>query len=834
MPNYRVTLPNGKAVVIRDAPDPNTAQREAQGWYERNSGARDPWKQLLGGVGDTVGPTLDALKRATLLNPGDLLNDVANQADYLAYPLGVALGMTPPKYTTARNGQRRLVMPPPPVPSFLQPGPVTNAMRDLGPPQPQGATARLARRVGQFLPGIALGNPEVGILPNAFRTVVAPALASDAASEAVRAAGGNQTAQDVAGVLGGVGGGLATGLRVTAPTLAKEPLPDTLSLTEAKGLTKFARKVPIDVQEAQQQAANMRGAGIDPTLIDVTGDPGQGMVRALTSRMIPARNLVQQFYDARAANLGGRLQNQAENVRPQGAITTPDVPGMIQATGEAIGPRNGPQMVHEALNNARDQAADQVAAAYKKARQFGPEQAMIPQAQKPIIAANLREALRDYNPKNVQPVTNELADFDDKSTLNARDLFDLRTRFTRLTQSNDPVTASAARAAVRAVDGEVDRVEPMMTGDNGAVQAWRDAIAARRQFGQTFEGNDLIDTLTGRVNRGGGLTYQTAPENASRAILGPSGMSFAGRPNLARDLSRISDILGPDSPAIQGLQREAFERVVDSATSDNGRINPDKLRAALDRVGPEGDVLFPTYHRAAINEIADTLSRPNGLDVGADVLNADPNQFAITMGGLDDAARLNAQHAGVNALRLKAGGRIGNQPGFAQQVSLGNNVGDNLSTLFGRDAAENLRTRFGLERQAYLNAKNAAPRVGSESMLNASDQGAANAENAMELANMAFRAKATGGASIPFEALRLWLKTRGVNDQEADAIARMSVDPTRTDDAMQAIAALKAPRQFTAPQFNYQPWWDTSLVPVSVSVGALPGQLATPAAPAQQ
>ena len=86
-----------------------------------------------------------------------------------------------------------------------------------------------------------------------------------------------------------------------------------------------------------------------------------------------------------------------------------------------------------------------------------------------------------------------------------REVFELRRKLSSLTQAADRVVGSAAGAAVRSIDDymRVALKNDLILGDPKAVDAWRQAIKSRSDFGKLFEGNDLIESLTERASRGG-------------------------------------------------------------------------------------------------------------------------------------------------------------------------------------------------------------------------------------------------------------------------------------------------------------------------------------------
>jgi hypothetical protein len=111
-----------------------------------------------------------------------------------------------------------------------------------------------------------------------------------------------------------------------------------------------------------------------------------------------------------------------------------------------------------------------------------------------------------------------------------------------------------------------------------------DAIGKRAAMGKLFEGDDLIEALTERVQRGGGSTLKVDPEEATNYILGRSALGFLGKRNLGRDLKRLQGVLGKDSDEWNALRSEAFMRI-----GARRRGRPEARRAAVLRPElPEG------------------------------------------------------------------------------------------------------------------------------------------------------------------------------------------------------------------------------------------------------
>lgn len=122
----------------------------------------------------------------------------------------------------------------------------------------------------------------------------------------------------------------------------------------------------------------------------------------------------------------------------------------------------------------------------------------------------------------------------------------------------------AARAAKSIIDGHLDDIvtQGLLRGDDAAIDAWRNAIAANREFAGRFKGSDIIEKLTTMDYRSGTRQLAVPADQATNAIFGASKLFGGG--NTARDLARLRDVLGPQSAEWQALRQEAVMRLFQS------------------------------------------------------------------------------------------------------------------------------------------------------------------------------------------------------------------------------------------------------------------------------
>lgn len=281
---------------------------------------------------------------------------------------------------------------------------------------------------------------------------------------------------------------------------------------------------------------------------------------------------------------------------------------------QGLEPGEGAANTSNLLNEARDRAKAGVDAAYDAAR-AAPAADLTPEGAQSIVSAT-RLGLKDFDLRNVPKVAREVQNIEDalkprppaapgalpgvatkggegldiskfspeaqakilSSTQGAsppsgitpsgnaiRDLFDARARLSQLAKTYPPTpTSAAARRVIDQLDLGVDSAvkADLFRGDTAGVEAWKNAIASRRAFGRLFEGNDLIDTLTDRVDRGGERgTLRVPADQAANYILGREGLTGLGNMNSARDLARLGDVMGRGSDAWLGLKGDIVQRL---------------------------------------------------------------------------------------------------------------------------------------------------------------------------------------------------------------------------------------------------------------------------------
>lgn len=528
-----------------------------------------------------------------------------------------------------------------------------------------------------------------------------------------------------------------------------------------------------------------------PALLDVASKLPSGgqytisLLRGAALKAGPARGAAMKYSDEQEGALLDRAINRTGQLTPD-TRTVPEVESGIQQriTQATQAPDfqqgQGGAAVSDAVRSRAEQARQAVSQAYSTARNSGP--AHLAMSEKPTIAANLREAIADFHP-TAAPSTNAiLRDFDNLGTLTLDDLQAVRTRASNLRAGPPTPESVAAGNLVRAVDAQIDDVAQRgaLTGDPEAVDNWRKAIAARREFGRQFEGDDIISTLAEQTRRGGGVTNALSPEDASNALLGRNGV--APRQDANRDLARLRDMLGADSPEWLALQREASGRLqgLDAGTERFGhaaqkfqRQNPELSRTLI----PEED-----FQRIAQSqqEVLGAQGDQRALGLGQEIASSAPDRFAANL----DTSRLDlSQLGGARQLQDQIGRMKGGAVGGLNTLSTAPNLKRNLTSLYGDEEADLYQEALKNEVSRVSNARSIDPNYNSRTAMNLEDAGSQPLQRP-SLTNLITGAidKIRRGATL--------------TDEEREIIIRLG-----TQQADPQLLRQPAPRQAISPAF---------------------------------
>lgn len=419
---------------------------------------------------------------------------------------------------------------------------------------------------------------------------------------------------------------------------------------------------------ADEMARLSQGQNLPVPVSQTAGElsliPSDQMAETLLSKTgSPRAQAVMQDFDA------GRREALAANV--------PAIEARI--AGQARQPGQGASMAQERLVEMKGAAKKDVDAAYNAARAVG-EDAMLAES------ASFRDAMldtvrKDYDLAGVPRVAKEIESFGQNGVPTVRELFDARTRLTNLTNASDQVEAGAARSAKTVLDAQIKNAldNDLFLGNPDAVQAWKTAIGKRADMGKLFEGDDLIERLTETARHGEGSALKVAPEDAANYIMGRSALGVVGKKNLTRDLTRLRDVLGPDSSEWNAIRADVFSQVAKSArgsvdqtgeTAFSGQKLANAWRTFKEDAPQVANLMFTAEERSLIDDFAEVAVRtttkvPGGANysgsglVVKELVNKAKQNFWTMLGTGAGAAIGGTQHAGAAAGGAMAGAATG-------------------------------------------------------------------------------------------------------------------------------------------------------------------------------
>lgn len=347
----------------------------------------------------------------------------------------------------------------------------------------------------------------------------------------------------------------------------------------------------------------------------------------------------QQMFESQAAkgvygDLAGdtmRGSNEAQQAALRGNVDA--IRGQLGPSGGAPGVEQlgqGVQRAQSALSGFERQAKTAVNNLYTRARDangqasilgrnvaegvFGIKQSLDQQGLSSRVAGRVHGIIDDVA-RGMQSVGQQIGK---EPRIQINNLFDIRRELSALGGSSDAMEAKAAQVAKRSLDSWLSRAvdDSLIEGDPAVIGLWRDAIRARRQYGQVFQGGDLVESLTARVP-GQANQLKLDANGAVNVIFGRSEVGWTTRSGLARDLTKLRQVLGPDSPEWRNLREEAFlrmSRAGEGVSTPTGRdFSGAKFAKAWEDAqakSPEViQTLFDRRERALISQFAQVARR---------------------------------------------------------------------------------------------------------------------------------------------------------------------------------------------------------------------------------
>ena len=440
-------------------------------------------------------------------------------------------------------------------------------------------------------------------------------------------------AEPLAGV-GGIVEGISEFVRGGDPSQAAADRVDAI----ANALTFQPRS------DAGQQIQNLAGRAIEPIVrgteefvgeqvIDPNEELGKGPGSpALAAGSVAGLQFIPALFGLRGtgAQLANRrAANQAFEEGAESINLDVDQPVDIQgaqiieeadrlAGGQTVRGQNL-EFISEAVGNAREIARQETSRLYDDARST---QAGININQAREFESLARRSLADFDTETmpiVQRRLQEIADINelpDNSIIQLNAIAQWRQRINR----NQPASTDRAQiAALGVLKGQLDEFldaqfnADMITGNPAAIDKWRVANEAYKEFKDTFDANKVVRQLAENAAN---------PEELRNWILGAS--SVGAKKEAGDVVSRIKNIVGEDSGAFSAIRQEVLFDIMEPLFREQPSIRSYRNNYnRFVRNNPTlADELFPDSREALDNlsnfSQAIKRSAPDGLDINFD------------------------------------------------------------------------------------------------------------------------------------------------------------------------------------------------------------------------
>ena len=262
---------------------------------------------------------------------------------------------------------------------------------------------------------------------------------------------------------------------------------------------------------------------------------------------------------------------------------------------------------------------------------------------------------------------------------------------------------------------------------------------------------------------------------------------------------------------------DRISRVLLSKAEAAQRANDPDLATTLGMFGRElrnpAREASPGYGVALDQWAADSRLK-DAADVGGDFLNRSTDEFTAAVSPMTPEELALARATGRRALEARAGESIGGAPGLARTVALTPEQQARNAALLGPQDANALQNSLYLESMAVRNANDIAPRIGPQSANRLMDS---QAVGAVEQGAGAVADAAMGNTMGLARRTWTWFKTRGIDDKEAEALARAAIDPAQLDGVLTYLEQRYGPQ---AAQEFLTFRREAAIAPVALATGA--------------
>lgn len=272
----------------------------------------------------------------------------------------------------------------------------------------------------------------------------------------------------------------------------------------------------------------------------------------------------------------------------------------------------------------------------------------------------------------------------------------------------------------------------------------------------------IEEAATSALNRGDSETANMLRQLTDGALDNPNGVQMTV--GMADRISR----------SLNG-RAEAFQRSGNNDAAASYFALAERLRGGARAQVPGYDTALQAY--GADSGLA------KATELGEQFMSMEADQFAAAVARLTPEEQQIARAAARRAVERQAGTQ-GQAPGVAQRLANGREQGARSAALIG-DAAP-MQRAMGAELEAVRNAQAVNPGQGSQTSMNLQDAG--NAAGGI-----------VGAVTQPVRtmigAIGSRIKSRGFNDQEAEAIVTAAIDPARTNELVNMLAERMSRRE---------------------------------------
>lgn len=177
----------------------------------------------------------------------------------------------------------------------------------------------------------------------------------------------------------------------------------------------------------------------------------------------------------------------------------------------------------------------------------------------------------------------------------------------------------------------------------------------------------------------------------------------------------------------------------------------------------------------------DLSGQIEAVETGGGFLRQNSDEFAAATQGMSPDQNAVARAAARRDVERAAGENVSAAPGVARRIATATEQQARNRALLGDEGATQLQDAMATEARAVQNAADINPRTGSQTQLRTAD--AARISDRVQDVSAA----AAAAAGHPLPAIQRVIQRLGINDQQAQAITELAIDPNRLDEAILAL-----------------------------------------------